>query len=68
MYFGCQKCQVYYKPIKCQYKLKQSFTAFSFKENKSGLILFDLILLVPVNNFSVMSGLVSWVEQVLSKD
>ena len=33
-----------------------------------GLCLFDLNLYVPVNNFSVMSGLSSWVEPVLSKD
>ena len=30
--------------------------------------LFDLILYIPVNNFSVMSGQPSWVEPVLSKD
>ena len=30
--------------------------------------LFDLILYVPVNNFSVMSDRSSWVEPVLSKD
>ena len=29
--------------------------------------LFDLILYIPVNNFSVMSGWSSWVETVLSK-
>ena len=32
------------------------------------LILFDLILYVPVNNFSVLSGQVLWVEPLLSKD
>ena len=31
-------------------------------------ILFDLILYDPVNNFSVMSGRVFWVEPVLNKD
>ena len=30
--------------------------------------LFDLILYVPVNNFSAMSGGSSWVKPVLSKD
>ena len=30
--------------------------------------LFDLILYIPVNNYSVMSGRSSWVEPVLSKD
>ena len=29
--------------------------------------LFDLILYVPVNNFSAMSGRVAWVEPVLGK-
>ena len=39
-----------------------------FSENLVFICLFDLILFVPVNNFSVTSGWSSWVEPVLSKD
>ena len=43
------------------------FSNFS-KNLKHVVILFDLILYVPVDNFSVMSGRVLLVEPVLSKD
>ena len=41
---------------------------FIFIEYFLFVCLFDLILYVPVNNFSVMSDKSSWVEPVLSKD
>ena len=37
------------------------------RENLS-CFLFDLILYVPINNFSVMSGQVFWVEPVQGSD
>ena len=39
-----------------------------FKKSVKSFCLFDLILYIPVNNFSVMSGRVLLVEPVLSKD